>query len=417
MNNLITYFLISNLSLLLFFIFYKMLFSGTTLFKETRTFLNVSVIGSLIIPLFYGVFSPTAASQDVAMIYTLDDIIVTGTQSALSPANSISLLWAILWVYLIGVLFMSARLAVSFFKIKSILNTHQVVNKKGVKVVLTSGEMPIFTFMGYLFWNTSIDLNPIEKSNIIRHELTHLKQRHGVDILVFELLKIIMWFNPLVYILRKEIGEVHEFLADKGAIRTEKVSTYGRLLFNQLFERTNLSNVNYFNQSQIKNRIIMITKSKTPNPLNWRSWTLGFSMLAIFSIIACSENMEANPTNSSVEIQQSSNSDSVFQVVEQMPEFEGGFDGLVQFIGSEVKYPLEAKDRELEGKVFISFVVNEKGNVTNVEVKKSLDPSLDAEALRVVKAMPKYAKPGIHKGKPVKVQMVLPIDFRLTSAK
>ncbi|MFT6849595.1 MAG: TonB family protein [Sphingobacteriales bacterium] len=413
MNNFITYFVLSNLCLLVFYILYRVTFSGTTLFKESRFFLNGTVLLALFIPFFSGVFKSPTLNQELKTIYSLDEVLVNGTQLAMAPLESINLNWFVVWLYIIGACIMLAKLVVSFIKIFSYLRKFKILNKKGLKVVLTKGEMPIFTFMGYLFWNTSISVTQTEKNNIIRHELTHLRERHGLDILLFEFLKIVMWFNPLVYTLRNEIGVVHEFLADKGAIRNQKVSIYGRLLFNQLFERTKLSNVNYFNQSQIKNRIIMITKSKTPNPLNWRSWTLVLFMIATFSIVACSEAIDSSPESIQANIEQPYRPDSIYQVAEQMPEFEGGFDALVKFIGKELVYPQEAKKGSIEGKVFIQFVVDQNGSVSNVEILKGVEASIDNEAVRVVQALPKYAKPGFQNGKPVKVQFVLPIDFRL----
>ena len=93
-----------------------------------------------------------------------------------------------------------------------------------------------------------------------------------------------------------------------------------------------------------------------------------------------------------------------------MPEFKGGMDALIKYMGTNIKYPKETKK---EGVVHVSFIVDEKGNVTNAEVIKKVAPELDKEALRVVKIMPKWT-PGKDKGKNVKVKMTLPISFKLS---
>lgn len=102
----------------------------------------------------------------------------------------------------------------------------------------------------------------------------------------------------------------------------------------------------------------------------------------------------------------------VYMVVEEMPEYPGGLDGLKDFIVENVKYPEQAKKNKVEGKVFVSFVIDEQGNVTNAKVVRTVDPELDKEALRVVNQMQKWT-PGKEKGETVKVQFTLPIQFAL----
>lgn len=104
--------------------------------------------------------------------------------------------------------------------------------------------------------------------------------------------------------------------------------------------------------------------------------------------------------------------EEVFVVVEDMPQFPGGVNALKKFIGNNVKYPKEAHKKGIDGRVFVGFVVDEEGNVTRVKVLRPVDPLLDAEAIRVVQAMPQW-KPGKQKGKPVKVSYTIPINFAL----
>ncbi len=102
----------------------------------------------------------------------------------------------------------------------------------------------------------------------------------------------------------------------------------------------------------------------------------------------------------------------VYNIVEEMPEYPGGIDGLKEFMVANIKYPEQARKNKVEGKVFVSFVVGKNGSVSNAKVVRSVDPELDKEALRVVNAMEKWT-PGKEKGKPVKVQFTLPIQFAL----
>ncbi len=101
-----------------------------------------------------------------------------------------------------------------------------------------------------------------------------------------------------------------------------------------------------------------------------------------------------------------------FNVVEKMPEFEGGMDGMMSFLQKNIKYPAEAKEKGMEGRVLVQFVVEKDGSIVEPKVVKSVSPELDAEALRVVQMMPKW-KPGQQRGKNVRVQFTLPVLFKL----
>lgn len=105
--------------------------------------------------------------------------------------------------------------------------------------------------------------------------------------------------------------------------------------------------------------------------------------------------------------------DKPFDVVEQMPEFPGGQEALMQFLRQEVKYPKEAEEKGLQGRVVVRYIIEKDGSISEVEIAKSVNEYLDAEALRVVNAMPKWI-PGKQKGENVRVKFTLPISFRLS---
>ena len=102
----------------------------------------------------------------------------------------------------------------------------------------------------------------------------------------------------------------------------------------------------------------------------------------------------------------------VFDVVEQMPEFPGGQAALLKWIGDNIKYPAIAEENGIQGRVVCTFVVERDGSVTDVQVARSIDPSLDKEAIRVLKKMPKWI-PGRQNGSPVRVKYTVPVTFRL----
>jgi protein TonB len=102
----------------------------------------------------------------------------------------------------------------------------------------------------------------------------------------------------------------------------------------------------------------------------------------------------------------------VFDTVEQMPEYPGGMQAMIEFLQTNMKYPEDAAKQKVAGRVMVQFVVENDGSVSDVHVAKQVFPSLDAEAIRVVQAMPKWT-PGKEKGKVVRVKYNLPIVFRM----
>ena len=104
--------------------------------------------------------------------------------------------------------------------------------------------------------------------------------------------------------------------------------------------------------------------------------------------------------------------EQIFVVVEEMPEFPGGELALRKYIAQAIKYPTIAQENGIQGKVFVNFVVDRDGSVSNAKIARGVDPSLDKEALRVVNGLPKW-KPGKQRGKPVRVSYTVPISFQL----
>ena len=115
----------------------------------------------------------------------------------------------------------------------------------------------------------------------------------------------------------------------------------------------------------------------------------------------------------SMDVEEEERADTeIFTIVEEMPDFPGGQEALMKYLGSSTKYPAIAQENGIQGKVIVNFVINQNGEVTNVTVVRGVDPSLDKEAMRVVLAMPKW-KPGKQRNKPVRVAYTVPVNFIL----
>lgn len=130
-----------------------------------------------------------------------------------------------------------------------------------------------------------------------------------------------------------------------------------------------------------------------------------FSLIGfMLFLVACGDGSTSNSSNT--------NEEEVLTNAEQMPEFKGGSQKLIEYISKNVRYPANARDMEMEGNVQVSFVVDKDGSVKNAEIVKGVYSEINDEAIRVVESMPKW-KPGKNKGKKVAVQLILPIRFRL----
>ena len=104
--------------------------------------------------------------------------------------------------------------------------------------------------------------------------------------------------------------------------------------------------------------------------------------------------------------------EKIYNMADELPKYPGGVAELLKYVSRNIKYPVEAKQKEITGKVFVTFVVNKIGEVVQPRIVRGVDPFLDAEALRVIKLLPNW-KPGKHKGKIVNVSYTMPINFAL----
>ena len=145
----------------------------------------------------------------------------------------------------------------------------------------------------------------------------------------------------------------------------------------------------------------MITKTNNANGLWWR-------LLATLSVLVL---LFVANINATAQNKKAAN-DKVLEKAEVMPEYPGGEQAMMKFVADNVKYPQDAIDKEISGRVLVSFVVEKDGSIGDVKVVKGIGGGCDEEAVRVVNAMPKW-KPGMDKGKPVRVSYMMPITFKL----
>ena len=418
------YILKSSISILVFYVSYRFVLRKTTYFKQNRLFLLIGLVISLIIPFLDFQFYETAQTE---MFVTLDSIdigaiYVSETRNIFDNYSFIELFY-----FLIVILLLFQFL----FQFSSLINLffHSEKEKRnGYILVLTNKNNANFSFFNYIF------INKKTKSSegfdaIIKHEFVHIVQKHSVDILLAEILTIVLWFNPFAWLYKKTIKENHEYLADDEVIsKTHSTIEYQKLLFEQSFG-VNFSIANNFNSSLTFKRLNMMKKIKSNKYLKYNVLLTLPVIIFMIIFVACSkDNANQSQDKVSTEIDnvtsvakedkltyktnKTKNKVDTFMIVEKKAEFPGGKLSLRKFIATNTKYPEKAKKAGISGKVYVSFVVTDKGKIEKAQVVRGNYPILNKEAIRVVNSLPKWT-PGEQRGKKVNVWYTLPINFAL----
>ena len=483
----------------LFYACYLLFLRHQTFFVWNRLYL----IGALLISFALPFLIYPESAPKIPLIYEVNvssgNLIVssqTEQHSLFTWSNSI---W---FFYVLGAIFMAYNFVKNIAQLRGFLQEGELIELEDCKVVLiNSNDIGSFSFLHWIVVNRNDYENHFDA--ILRHEMVHMQQKHTIDVLLVELLKVVFWFNPILVLYKKSLQEVHEFLADSAAPNRESYATFliSYALHTPIASLTN----HFFKPSQIKSRIQMIYKNRTSK------WMLSTYLIAVIFIgttalfvAGCEqENFEIDdadkitikgkivdpenngisgaivisgkhtgaitdndgnytiqaPPNSTLEIsgkdrqslqvkitnqtsvyatlapaghatlksfaflnenesltpeKTKNNEDNkkIFTVVEQQPEFPGGTEAMFAFLGNHIQYPEAAVKANVSGRVFLSFVVSETGETSDIMVLKGLGFGCDAEAIRVLKSFPKW-EPGRQDGVPVKVKYNLPINFQL----
>lgn len=264
-------------------------------------------------------------------------------------------------------------------------------------VAASSGEARSF------FNRIHIPVSVVEQDQaaLLAHERVHASRGHSLDVLLYEAASAFFWSNPAWRLALRELRLVHELEAD--AIARMSHPHYEALLLAQAFGVPTASLLNSFGSNNLKHRMTMLKNTRSPR-LARRKLLLGIPLLA-FAVTLSS--WQAAPA-----IIAPASEAKTFPGIDQQPEFPGGQEALIKYIGANLTYPASAKTDRVEGKVFISFTVKSNGQVADASVKRGVREDIDNEALRVVRGMPAW-KPAQSGGKAVNAQMTLPIAFKL----
>ncbi len=433
MESILFYFLQVNVALAVLYMVYRLLFQRDTFFRMRRfTLLGIYAIAFLYpLPDLSGWMSSQEGITEVVTYY-----------STLVPKSTVQLPvtdtpevagWTASWplwmmgLYLAGAFVLLLRCLVELTILVRTRQMSRRCKQDGITYYqLYQPEEP-YSFFGWIFLHPATLGDKLSTDEILTHESTHVRGWHSVDVLIGEIMCIFCWVNPFVWLLKQEIALNHEYIADEAVMHAgyDKKTYQYHLIGLEHPPLAAAKLYNNFSVLPLKKRITMLNKKRTHslrrakyllilplalgllliNNMNATARLLLEQLPAVLPVV--SQPVE-EPTLEMLPQQD----DPIHNVVDVMPNFPGGESKMMEYLYKNVKYPLEAQRKSIEGRVIVSYVVEKDGSITNVQVVRSAEASLDKEAVRVVEAMPKWT-PGKLKGEIVRVKYTLPVQYRL----
>ncbi len=469
MNPELAYFLKINAGIALFFAFYRMFLYKDTFFNWRRTlllcFLGVSVLYPLLnIQEWVKEQQPMTVIADFYAAVMLPEV-TSSPNPAPAPGWSEVVFIGIKLVYWLGVVALSVRFLIQLSCVVRIRLQSREVSVQGVTVYIPKKASEPFSFFHWIFLQPDL-YSREELDEIITHELTHAEQRHSLDVIFSELLCIACWINPFIWLLKQEIRNNLEYLADNHVLQSgHDYKSYQYHLLGLAHQKRAIAPLsNSFNVLPLKRRIKMMNKKRTKE-ISKTKYLIFLPLAALLLIVSNIETVARTTRNIAKETLQiveekiapaeepqadaqkpetvqeevvreespapqevpvpteqpaepahtatpAETNEAVYEIVEQMPSFPGGMPALMKYLNTNVRYPVEAQEAGQKGRVIVQFIVEKDGSINNLHVVVGQSPSLDAEALRVLGSMPDW-QPGTANGEPVRVKYTVPVVFNL----
>lgn len=409
----------STLCLFLLLGVYKLFLEKEKMSRFNRFYLLGSIVFSFVIPFLK--FDIELGNQNAIIPNALQ--VVQG--ETITITNETSIWPTLFWIFygIITSLFLF-RFGKNLFEIISKIRTNPKEKYQNAILVLIEEKILPHTFLNYIFINKSDFENRNIEDELYTHELTHVRQRHTLDVLFIEFLKTLFWFNPILIFFKKAIQLNHEFLADEKVVTSyNNVPFYQSLLLEKASWNSNFYLASNLNFLVTKKRLIMMTKTTSQSRALLKKLAV-VPVLAGLIFISCSKNVynaktsqnknaivkKLEPTNGNTNLKKLKESD-IYTSPEVIPEFPGGMSAFGQYVSKEFKIPSELNQ---SGNILASFVVETDGNLSNINIIRDLGFGTGEETLRLLRNSPKWS-PGMQNGKPVRVAYNLPI--RLVSDK
>ena len=431
MIEFLTYDLKVAVLLAVFYMFYRLMLAHETFHRVNRIVLLLTAVLSFVLPLCVITIHETVTMQRAA------NVAVGSFQVDMMNEEPATPLWQIVLpkLFIIGMVATLVHTLSSLFRIiKIIRHSEQYPQTDGTTICVTgNASLAPFSWMHYIVMNRS-DYETSDAA-ILAHERGHICLHHSWDLLLVDTLTALQWFNPAMWMLRSDLRAIHEYEAD-AAVLSQGINArqYQYLLITKAAGIGGYSLANGISHSTLKNRINMMLHTKSDRSHLLKLLTLlpivGIALAVNAEKVVdlrydepqkqntkksvkgvAEKKAETFETNTAVGTFEPVQGD-VFDVVEEMPQYPGGPQALFKFLGENVHYPEEAEKAGIQGRVIATFIVEKDGSISQPTVVKSVDPLLDAEAIRVISAMPNW-KPGKQNGKVVRVKYTVPLSFNL----
>ncbi|GHT76769.1 cell envelope biogenesis protein TonB [Bacteroidia bacterium] len=403
-----------NVAIILFYGFYRLFFRQDTFFTGKRITLLSILLVSLLYPLAQIVPEAIAEYQAIKLpvnfSYLSPEVYAT---SEITPAGvSLRADWptALLAMYILAAGILLVRMLLQIGSILYQIIRTQTIEIQGIKIHNCPGLQSPFSFFSWIVLNVN-QYTESECYEILSHEETHVRQLHSVDMLLSELVCIFCWFNPFVWLMKQEIRLNLEYLADRSVLQSGcEAEHYQIHLLRLSYHKAATKLTNNFNVSLLKKRIFMMNKKETSKRSVWKYALL---MPVVGALVFFNGTLKTQAQTVTKQ-EKTENPEPVFSHVETPPRFPGGEKALLKFLQDNMVYPEVAQEQAIQGRVNVRFIVEKTGEITDVQILSGVDPSLDKEAIRLVKKMPKWT-PGEQNGNVVRVYYTLPIVFKLKS--
>ncbi len=458
---MLAYAIKSAIFLSIMYIPYMLILRKESFFHFNRILLVSIMLLSLILPLcdFHSLsIENNPIQHGMIIIGTPTAVMENGGNATMTESFNWFVL--IIYLYIIGVI------ATLIWKIVQLAVLYRTIHncvlwkdeQDGITIYCHAQDIAPFS------WLNTIVISEDDYNNnateILRHELGHIMHHHSLDIILANIIQTIQWWNPFSWLIASSLCDVHEYEADHDVLTSGvNIYQYQTLLIRKAVANTTYTFANNFNHSLLKRRIAMMVKEKS-NP--WmRTKALLVVMMATITLcsfstpelhkqvgIIAEKMQETNekilriikrieylqqlriPEDKIAKIiakkkertekhtverretvkSNTEETNKVFDVVDEMPEFPGGMQALIQYLTNTVKYPEESESKGEQGRVICTFVVEADGKVSNTMIAKGVTPALDKEAERVVRSMPNWT-PGKLNGQNVRVKYTLPVTF------
>lgn len=422
----------SSLIILALYLAYKLLLADEKHHNYNRGVLLTIFALSIVIPLLLNLLQQSLSSANTDGIaigkLTVEDI---ATQSSAQPNYLSTILLA---TYLTGAIVALLQTLRSAVRLTLIISRGRHIDINSATLIITDNEAVVpFSWRRYIVVSEA-DYKAAGKT-ITLHEMQHIQLNHWLDLLFAQVVCILLWYNPASWLMRRELRNVHEYQADERVLASDKVTIYDyqMLLIKKAVGARFPSLVNSLNHSNLKKRITMMYNQKrSTTRRNLRSLVMvpaiAVALLAINSpaigsaidsaadaqlqVPATSQIAATNSQKATASKSTKNNQKTPEKSGNVLPQYPGGESAMIQYLIENINYPESARLSGVEGTVLVQFIVKADGSLTDFQVARSVDPILDAEALRIVKAMPNFI-PGTENGKPVDVTFALPISFKV----